>query len=290
MRVAFLVDSVSNLKESQAQHLYVLPLFIIESTPEAETTFSSGFDIDLKTLTDKMANAPKGVKFSTSQTTEEIVRAKVSELVEQYDLIIGIPIDKEISASYANWKLVEKDYASKFHVLDARAVEMIIDWLINDIKGWLNTNPYSREGLDRFVEQYRKKTAAVLFVTDTKPLVAGGRLSNLKSFIIKSLKFHLLISFLGENGKLQFFDKARSAHDAHKLAVKFLKKQLLKHSAKLKRGAFLTTVFDEQTNTNLVQEFDKLLDHSINIEQSLLSPVICTHTGLNSYVIVLQGE
>lgn len=102
MRIAFLVDSVSNLKEDKNSHLYVLPLYIIETIAEHQETFKSGFNIDLKTLTDKMINAPKGVKFSTSQTSEEEVRDKVKSIINDYDLIIGIPIDKEISTSYLN--------------------------------------------------------------------------------------------------------------------------------------------------------------------------------------------
>lgn len=290
MRIAFLVDSVSNLKEDKNSHLYVLPLYIIEIIAEHQETFKSGFNIDLKTLTDKMINAPKGVKFSTSQTSEEEVRDKVKSIINDYDLIIGIPIDKEISTSYLNWKIVEKEFEDKFHVLDSRIVEVLIAWLISDIKVWLKNNQYSRAGLDEFVYNFRNKCGAILFVTDTKPLVAGGRLSNLKSFIIKSFKFHLLISFLGETGKLQFFNKAQSASSAHKLAVQFLEKKLLKKEVNFRRAALLTTMFETDKNQLIKQEFVTLLNNAVDVSEHLLSPVICTHTGINSYAFLIQTE
>lgn len=287
-KIAYLVDSSSGCHEDPQNDIYLVPLSIIETNNGQEKFYKSGIDITLNDLQKKLDS---GSKFKTGQTSIGEVEEKVNKLLEKYDLVIGIPIDSQLSGTYQSWKMIENEIGTdKFNVLDTKDIEVSIKWWIDDIKEYLAKNPYDIKKLNDFISKKVLKKGGTIIVSDVSQLIAGGRLKGLKAFFVKTLKFHILIKLLPSNGILEYFDKSRSEEESRKKCVNYLDKKINWSKNGIKRAGLISSILDDKKNLEIINEYKKLLPKNTEIVLTKFNPVIAVHTGLNTYALYLEAN
>ncbi|WP_052663048.1 DegV family protein [Mycoplasmoides pirum] len=288
MKIAYLIDSSASINEDPSKNIYMVPLEIIENLDKTEITYKAGIDIDIKTLSEKIS---KGATFKTGQSPIGVVEEKIKELLEKYDHIIGIPIDRQLSGTYNSWQMLENQFGSnKFHVIDGLIVEQGIKFLIDEIEDYLKNNEYDIKKIDELIEKEKAKIIGVIVVNDVSQLVAGGRLKGWKAFLIKTLKIKILIKLFAKDGLLEYFDKCRDDQEAKQIALDYIDSQNNWKTKGIKRIGISTSIVDSKENEKIVEEYKKLLPKNIEIKWQHISSIIAVHTGMNGYAILIQSN
>lgn len=286
MKIAYLLDSSAGINEQPENHIYVIPLEIIEHKKNHEMIIhKDDCNFSLEKLNEGIINSST---FKTGQAAIGIVQDRINDLLKIYDLVISIPIDKQLSGAYNTWKILENEFESnKFYVVDVQCVQLGITSIIKEIQKWLEKNKFNANTLTKFIEQIRCKTGGVIIVNDVSQLITGGRLKGWKALLIKTFKFKILIQLLGSNGLLQYFAKTRDDNEAMQTSLKFLDEQIQWTTKGIKEVIVTTTILDKKENERIVNCYKKLLPNNIEIKLEHLPSVIAVHTGINSYAIMI---
>lgn len=287
MKIAYLIDSSAGMQENANEHIYLVPLEIVETSKDgSEKIYKAGIDIDLKALNEKLKS---GSKFKTGQTVIGEVEQKVSELLKSYDLVIGVPIDCQLSGTFNSWKMLETDFGSdKFHVIDAKVVESGIQFIINELKTYLSKEQFNVSKIDAHIKEMCQKMGGTIVVNDVSQLIAGGRLKGFKSILVKTLKIKILIKLLARDGLLEYFNKARQDDDAINRCLDYLDEQLQWRTKGIKRAVIVSTFLDQKENEKIVANFKKVLPKDVQLSYVHMSSVIAVHTGMSTYTIFIE--
>ncbi|QZX49337.1 DegV family protein [Mycoplasma sp. E35C] len=288
-KIAFVIDSSSNILGDESKDIYLVPLGIIETKNNEQTIHNASVDMDLIKLDAKIKD---GSKFKTSQSAIGVLHQTVEELAKKYDYIIGLPISEKLSSNYATWKSCEQDFKGKFFTFNLGNVEIGIVWMLEEIRNFLLTknNELNPTELEKFIAKLKNNFGGVLVVSDVSQLIAGGRLKGFKAIFVKTLKLKLLISMMPNHGGLEYFEKSKTDLAAKKTLIEFLEEKIKIKSKKIKRAAVVTTILDDAQNQKIAEEFQKLLKTDIKIEITQFSPVIAVHTGISNYALLVQME
>ncbi|MDC4182106.1 DegV family protein [Mycoplasma bradburyae] len=288
-KIAFVIDSSSNILGDESKHIYLVPLGIIETKNSEQTVHNASYDMDLEKLDEKIKS---GSKFKTSQSSIGVLQQTLEELTQKYDYVIGLPISEKLSSNYATWKSLESEFKGKFFAFNLGNVEIGIVWMLEEIRKFLESknNEVDPKEVEAFIAKMKKNFGGVLVVSDVSQLIAGGRLKGFKAVFVKTLKLKLLISMMPTNGGLEYFDKTKTDLAAKNNLIDFLEEKIKLKSKKIKRAAIVTTILDDNENQKVLNEFKSLLKSDVEIKIVRFSPVIAVHTGISNYALLVQME
>lgn len=297
MKIAYLFDSSSGIKEDPSNDIYVLKLSIIVNNKDDITLYQDDND---KFNLEKLC-ALQGISnnvITTSQSPIGEIGEMIKSLIDdkKYHLVISIPISSGLSRNFEAINSFVDKYPNELLVLDARTVQTGIEWLFDDIREFIKNNPnFTKEDIKKILADSRKSELGVISVGDCTQLVRGGRLSALKGIVIKMTKMRLLIVLqTGTDGKLEYADKAFSDETGIVKMFEIINKKINFKERGIERMAYLSTILDQQKNErvfNLCQEkIKQFCNYTGKIVNQPLNSTIAVHTGMNTYAVYIKAK
>ena len=266
LKIGYVVDSSIGYtkKESEKRGLYFLPLIININGKD----HLDGIDINA----DEYYNQIKlSDEIRTSATSPGIVKKVLKKASKENDLVIVYPISKELSSQYGNIKMIANNFKN-VKVIKSKSLGIMTEKEINNIKEFAKTAQNMEEIID-FANNSSNNISGLLIPRTLDWLVKGGRISASIAQMANLLKIIPIIRF--KNGELKKEGKGRVFR---KTCIKSFKKIL--HESIDKKIYILIGNGKEEKNV-----FDEISKHN-DVSLHKIPPVIATHCGPNSFIVV----
>ncbi len=289
-KIAFIVDTLGNIKNNEFKDVYVLPLTINvvnKKTNEAKS-YHDGVDITIKDVA-KYLNQKDSVV-----TTAGVVAGDIMNLVEKindkYDEIYVLPIPKYLSGSANTWEMIANEYDKLIIGAENKEVIYPVRWTIMELQEMVKNNTLNPKSFKEYIETKAANSfASVLFVSDITQLARGGRVSNFKSLLIKMLKLKIVIT-CDKNG-LKFFKTSKDLSKGFDLVVDEYNKRISGFSLdKLKKICILfgSSNENEPEVIELIKHIKKTVPSTCEIIYDKIPNVVLAHTGDKALAIAFE--
>ncbi|WP_027120194.1 DegV family protein [[Mycoplasma] testudinis] len=285
-KIAYLIDSAASHYEDTKNDIFLVPLCITDISVNPEKVYYPGIDFDLNTLKQLWE---QNHKFITGQTNPNQLRTKIDFLLQEYDHIIGLPMDAKLSGTYNQWKILENEIGTdKFHVLNTLDIEYSIIFALDDIKQYIKENGYHPDKLDHFLMQLNTKKGSTIIVQDVTQLVRSGRLKGFRALLVKAMKLKVLVKLDQTDGNLEFLDVRRDFKQALKRVLAYLDSRIHWKNKQIKRVGIISTLYDDKQTQEILKSVKNYLPKNTEIIIREMSPVIAIHTGLNTFALYIE--
>lgn len=286
-RYKFILDSGSAYLPATPKDVTVLPMCInVEQNHELKT-YISNQDItrkELKHFLDEKAIV------STAQPVLGETITVIEKALTEYEKVIVLPISKELSGHYKSLLLLQKDWGDRVIVLDSLTIGIEGDWIVEELKALIDKNEIelAQEALNNWIYKHQQYVCGAVIVGDTKQLIQGGRLKGIKGLIAKTLKLKLIIKY---DGKLDYVAKDLTFDGAVLKTLDIIDKQIKFRKNGIKKITVMNDL-DNQEHGHKLTELVKsqLLRENVHIEQSLLPDCVVSHTGFDTFSILIQAK
>lgn len=287
MKIAFLFDSGSSFHIINEKDCFVLPMVISTKQNGIEKSYLDGVDINRKEL-ESIINS--GTQISTSQPIIGQIIEMIEDLYKTYDIIIAIPFPKSLSSTFNSILSFQKQYgADKFLVADVSAMSITGNWFFYKLKNYLDEHKtITQDQLNKLANEFKENTCGSVVVTDTKRLIAGGRLKGIKGLIAKTLKLKLIIKF---KESLEFKEKTLHIKDAIDKVLDIIDKDCKFKKYGVKHAAIDISLSNEtiENNEKYYEYFvEKLSQKNIEISKFSLPGCVICHTGAEYIAILIE--
>lgn len=289
MKIAFLFDSGSNFQVNKEKDCFVLPMVISVKQNGLDTTYLDGVNIKRNEL-ESLVNS--GTTIHTSQPIIGQIIELIEDIYKTYDMIIAIPFAKSLSSTYNSILSFQNQYGKeKFLVADTNTMSITGNWFFYKLKDYLEKHKtITQEELDKLANEFKSKVCGAVIVTDTKRLIAGGRLKGIKGLIAKTLKLKLIIKF---KESLEFKDKALHLKDAIDKTLDIIDKdcEFRKYGVKCASIAIsMSENSSEETEKYYEYFIEKLNQENVSISQMILPGCVICHTGTEYIAILIESN
>lgn len=220
MRTAVVLDSNSGLTKEEARKygMYILPMpFMIDGKE-----YLDGKDI---TYEEFLRLQKEGADIVTSQPSPEDVMNMWTELLQEYDSIIHIPMTSGLSGSCDTAIMLsnEDEFDGKVFVVDNKRIS------ITQISAGLDAIALLEDGVQpqrikEILEEDAGKSGIYVMVSDLKYLKKGGRITPMAAALGSFLKIKPILQI--HESKIDAYGKARTFKQAKQIMVDALKKDL----------------------------------------------------------------
>lgn len=279
-----IVDSSSGIKNGELNHVYMVPLYIIETKNQKETIYKDLIDIDTETVIKILKE--KNSTLKSSQTSIGDMMEILDDLTNKYDTIYVWPISKGLSGSLSTWKMAIEDYPNKDIVLiDSKHINMGIKTIVTNLSKMIDENK-SKEEILEYVKKYEDNWFGVLTVNDLTQLKNGGRINTFKAFIASTLKLNILISY---DGKLEYLDKEKNLDKAIDKMINKINSIIDFKNKGIKNAYMYTTYSDDQKNEELIKKLSEKIGFEIK-EKYYFPAVITLHTGIGTFALFIESN
>lgn len=221
MRTAVVLDSNSGLTKEEARKygMYILPMpFMIDGKE-----YLDGKDI---TYEEFLRLQKDGADIVTSQPSPEDVMNMWTELLQEYDSIIHIPMTSGLSGSCDTAIMLsnEDEFDGKVFVVDNKRIS------ITQISAGLDAIALLEDGVQpqrikEILEEDAGKSGIYVMVSDLKYLKKGGRITPMAAALGSFLKIKPILQI--HESKIDAYGKARTFKQAKQIMVDALKKDLI---------------------------------------------------------------
>ena len=221
MRTAVVLDSNSGLTKEEARKygMYILPMpFMIDGKE-----YLDGKDI---TYEEFLRLQKDGADIVTSQPSPEDVMNMWTELLQEYDSIIHIPMTSGLSGSCDTAIMLsnEDEFDGKVFVVDNKRIS------ITQISAGLDAIALLEDGVQpqrikEILEEDGGKSGIYVMVSDLKYLKKGGRITPMAAALGSFLKIKPILQI--HESKIDAYGKARTFKLAKQIMVDELKKDLI---------------------------------------------------------------
>ena len=221
MRTAVVLDSNSGLTKEEARKygMYILPMpFMIDGKE-----YLDGKDI---TYEEFLRLQKDGADIVTSQPSPEDVMNMWTELLQEYDSIIHIPMTSGLSGSCDTAIMLsnEDEFDGKVFVVDNKRIS------ITQISAGLDAIALLEDGVQpqrikEILEEDGGKSGIYVMVSDLKYLKKGGRITPMAAALGSFLKIKPILQI--HESKIDAYGKARTFKQAKQIMVDALKKDLI---------------------------------------------------------------
>ena len=221
MSTAVVLDSNSGLTKEEAREygIYILPMpFMIDGKE-----YLDGKDI---TYEEFLRLQKEGADIVTSQPSPEDVMNMWTELLQEYDSIIHIPMTSGLSGSCDTAIMLsnEDEFDGKVFVVDNKRIS------ITQISAGLDAIALLEDGVQpqrikEILEEDAGKSGIYVMVSDLKYLKKGGRITPMAAALGSFLKIKPILQI--HESKIDAYGKARTFKQAKQIMVDALKKDLI---------------------------------------------------------------
>ena len=221
MRTAVVLESNSGLTKEEARKygMYILPMpFMIDGKE-----YLDGKDI---TYEEFLRLQKDGADIVTSQPSPEDVMNMWTELLQEYDSIIHIPMTSGLSGSCDTAIMLsnEDEFDGKVFVVDNKRIS------ITQISAGLDAIALLEDGVQpqrikEILEEDAGKSGIYVMVSDLKYLKKGGRITPMAAALGSFLKIKPILQI--HESKIDAYGKARTFKQAKQIMVDALKKDLI---------------------------------------------------------------
>jgi EDD domain protein, degV family len=221
MRTAVVLDSNSGLTKEEARKygMYILPMpFMIDGKE-----YLDGKDI---TYEEFLRLQKEEADIVTSQPSPEDVMNMWTELLQEYDSIIHIPMTSGLSGSCDTAIMLsnEDEFNGKVFVVDNKRIS------ITQISAGLDAIALLEDGVQpqrikEILEEDAGKSGIYVMVSDLKYLKKGGRITPMAAALGSFLKIKPILQI--HESKIDAYGKARTFKQAKQIMVDALKKDLI---------------------------------------------------------------
>lgn len=289
MKIAFLFDSGSSFQINKEKDCFVLPMVISVKQNGGETTYLDGVNIKREEL-ESLVNS--GAQIHTSQPIIGQIIEMIEDLYKTYDMIIAIPFAKSLSSTFNSILSFQKQYGpEKFLIADISAMSITGNWFFYQLRSYLEQHgTITQEQLNKLAEEFKQSSCGAVIVTDTKRLIAGGRLKGLKGLIAKTLKLKLIIKF---KEALEFKDKSLHLKDAIDKTLNIIDKDCQFRKYGIKQAAIVismsnSTLDDDEKYYEYFVE--KLNQEGVTVSKFVLPGCVICHTGTEHVAILIEAN
>lgn len=215
-RVAIITDSNSGISQSEAKELgiFVIPMpFTIDGEEYLEDTTLSQEQFYEKLLND--------CEVKTSQPSPESVMKLWSEVLNDYDEIVHIPMSSGLSGSCQTALMLSEDYDGKVCVVDNQRISVTQKSSVFDAMKLASEGFSASEIKDKLIED--KFESSIYIMMDTlNYLKTGGRMTQAVATLGSLLKIKPVLQIQGE--KLDAFSVARTQNQAKNIMMNQISK------------------------------------------------------------------
>lgn len=283
-KIAFVVEPSSQLFNREKEDIFLIDSNVVvyysdKDKNEKEIKSLNLYDTYFQTL-------KQSSKILTSMPPIGEVYDKISELLKAYDIVIGVPLSKYLSNTFSAWKSLEQDFSNKFYTVDVEDIEIGIDWTIQYIKQ-ISKDFDNFETLQNLLNARRTKIINYVVLTDFNKLVASGRISKIKSKVVKFLKVKLILNLSAEEKKLVIRKKEFKTKSVVDFFIKSIKKhQDYKDNKSIKNISLLSSIENENKVGKIIQLIENKINVKINITK--ISPIVAAHTGIDAFGLYVE--
>ena len=294
-KVAYLYDSSSGyISDDITNDIYVVPNNILYQVNNEIKSFAENENIS-QTEIDNLLLQKKDLR--TSLVNPEVIKEKVLKLLQEYELVIYVPIASSISSTYDKAIVVMKQINDQFQqtrfiVIKSNAVSYVASVVMDRVKQLYNG--HNLEEVQKTIDEEINKNyyCGILFVNDLNTLIKGGRIQKVKGAIASLLNFKLLVLM---STSLQFYAKAISYNTQIEKALKYFNEVSKKNNLPIEEVVFVRGgvkyTNDEYENKlklkDLILKQLNLVDN-VKFKEVNLPGVIKCHTGINCYAIMIK--
>ncbi|WP_313890807.1 DegV family protein [Psychrobacillus sp.] len=266
-KIHIVTDSTADLTKEQIDlfHIHVVPLTIQIDNE----SYVDGVDIHPKEFLEKMAESKKLPK--SSQPAAGVFKELYDELGKNGDRIISIHMTGGMSGTVKSAQTAAEMTESDVTVIDSMFISFALTFQVLEAAKMAENNE-TVEAIVEKLNEIRSKTNLYVVVDTLDNLVKGGRIGKGAAMIGSLLSIKPIASLAG--GEYTPVAKVRS----HKQVVSHLFNQFTEDTkGKLVKAVGISHAYGLTMATPLM----KLIEESgfTNIQVSLTSPVISTHTG-----------
>lgn len=288
-KIAFIVDTSSNIKNGELKDVYVLPLTINVTNKKTNETksYHDGVDITINDVA-KYLNQKDFIVTTAGAATGDIMNL-VEKINDKYDEIYALPIPKYLSGSANTWEIVAKEYDKLTVGVENKEVVCPVKWTVAELQEMAKNNTLNPKTFKEYITKVADSFASVLFVSDITQLVKGGRVSNFKSLLIKMLKLKIVITC--DKNDLKFFKTSKDLSKGFNLVADEYKKRISGFSLdKLKKICILfgSSNENEPEIIELVKHIKKSIPSACEIIYGQIPNVILAHTGDKALIVAFE--
>lgn len=277
-KIAFIVDSSSNIKEGQFEDVKVVPLGVTIQNGSDVKVYKDGVDFTPENLKQTLEN--KDIAIKTSQASMPDMMKAIQDMCTKFDEVFVFPIHKDLSGNINTWKLLKDDFPN-LNVVMTCDIGASFAWTIDEVKEFLKTNEANEVAVQRFInEQVIPHRVGFLMVQNLSQLVKGGRVSKGKAVIAKIFKIKPVILF--DKQGLTNYDTAKDYEDLFDILDKHINDNYA--NKPIEKITLYVPYNDNQTKEEYVNAYSKHYG-SIPYEVVNFPTVIVSHTGLKHVAI-----
>lgn len=275
MKTAIIIDSTAYANSDIINHPDVYEL-------KFTTTFEGGIEYydssDADFLKEFYTKLDRNSKLpTTSQPSIGKYEAAINEIIEKgYDQLLSIHLSSGLSGAFQTAEMITNMHQDeiKSRVIDSKGASVVIEAMIYQALEMLK----KELDIDIIAEKLNwvaDNSTIYLTVSDLDNLVKGGRLPASVAKVGKMLKIKPLL-IIGDDGKIQLFDKVRTDKKMNKRFVEIVEEDLKKYPNGIMLG-FAHTMDEKRMNDSM--EFVTKSFPNLEYKKGVLGPVIGTHTG-----------
>ncbi|MFJ7826394.1 DegV family protein [Psychrobacillus sp. NPDC096623] len=266
-KVHIVTDSTADLTIELVKHynIHVVPLTI---QIDGES-FIDGVDIKPEEFLEKMARSKELPK--SSQPSSGVFKELYDELGKDGDHVISIHMTGGMSGTVKSAQAAAEMTESDVTVIDSKFISFGLSFQVEEAAK-MALNGEEKQAIIQKIEEIRSKSDLFVVVDTLDNLVKGGRIGKGKAMLGSLLSIKPIASLAG--GEYTPIAKVRS----HKQVVNYLFDRYLSDT----KGKIVKAVGISHANgLSMATPLIKLIKDSgfQNIQVSITSPVISTHTG-----------
>ncbi|MFW6238426.1 MAG: DegV family protein [Halanaerobiales bacterium] len=209
------------------------------------------------------------------------------KLSSKYDSIISLHLSSRLSGTYDSARLAAEHVEKcDIHTIDTRSVSLGLGFLAI-LAAKLRNNDYPPHMIKNIITETRKNISIYFTVNSLEYLEKGGRIGKARALIGSLFNINPVLEII--DGEVTPLEKLRGKKKTfHR--IKQLLEEELNNSNQAWVGILTGKAGREVEYSSKLYNYVKNMDKKVKLINSLLGPVIGTHTGPEIYGTVIYKE
>ena len=208
MGIKIIVDSASDMSNSESKHLKVLPLTVTFG----DTQYTDGVNLTAREFYEKLVESDTLPK--TSQVPPYDFEEAIEEVLAAGDTPIVVTVSSKLSGTYNSARIAVSAFDEKVYLIDSENVcigeRVLVEYGIRLIEAGKNV-----EEVVEAMEDAKKKICLIALLDTLEYLRKGGRVSNVAGVVGGMLAIKPVVGI--QNGEIVVLGKARGSNNANNL-------------------------------------------------------------------------
>lgn len=284
-KIAIVTDSNSGITQDEGRKLgvYVLPMpFYID-----EKLYLEGITLTQEQFYEKLKT---DAAISTSQPNPGEVGALWTNLLNEYDEIVHIPMSSGLSASYSTAMAVAQDFEGKVEVVNNQRISVTQRQSVLDALALAEAGKSAAE-IRETLENEKFESSIYITLETLKYLKRGGRITPAAAAIGTVLNLKPVLQIQGE--KLDSFAKVRGKKQAKRVMLKAMQDDMENRFSDYVKNGTLKLMAAYAGNEEEAAEWKKEIEAvfpGYEIHMDPLSLSVACHIGHGALAIACAKE